>query len=71
MPKHSPTAFQLRSLDGNLQALRGRMGDFIFRTRNGKIFAFYKPDQPRSNPDAIPIHLREIATSLNLEIVNR
>ncbi len=71
MPKYSKTAFQLRSTDGNLIALRGRLGDFIFRTRNGKIFAFYKPVQGRCNPDAIPVHLREITTKLNLEIVNR
>ena len=71
MPKYSPTAFQLKSKDGNLRALRGRLGNFIFRTRNGKIFAFYKPVQGRCNPDAIPIHLREITTKLNLEIVNR
>jgi len=71
MPKYSPTAFQLKSKDGNLIALRGRLGDFIFRTRNGKIFAFYKPVQGRCNPDVIPVHLREITTKLNLEIVNR
>ena len=71
MPKYSKTAFQLRSVDGNLRALRGRLGNFIFRTRNGKIFAFYKPVQGRCNPDAIPFHLRQITTKLNLEIVNR
>ena len=71
MPKYSKTAFQLRSVDGNLRALRGRIDDFIFRTRNGKIFAFYKPIRNRLNPDAISVHLREIATLYNLEIVNR
>ena len=71
MSKYSKTAFQLKSVDGNLRALRGHIGDFIFRTRNGKIFAFYKPTRDRLNPDAIPIHLREIATKLNLEIVKR
>jgi len=71
MPKFSNTAFQLKSVDCSLLALRGRLGDFIFRTRNGKIFAFYKPIHSRLNPDAIPSHLREIATKLNLEIVNR
>jgi len=71
MPKYSKTAFQLRSLDGNLRALRGRLGDFIFRTRNGKIFAFYKPVHPRSIPDPLSVHLREITTKLNLEIVKR
>ena len=69
MPKYSKTAFQLRSVDGNLRALRGRIDDFIFRTRNGKIFAFYKPIRNRLNPDAISVHLREIATLYNLEIV--
>ncbi len=71
MSKYSKTAFQLKSTDGNLRALRGKLGDFIFRTRNGKIFAFYKPTQSRLNPDAIPVHLREIATLYNLEIVER
>ena len=71
MPKYSKTAFQLKSTDGNLHALRGRLGDFIFRTRNGKIFAFYKPKQGRFIPDPISVQLREITTKLNLEIVNR
>ena len=71
MPKYSKTAFQLKSTDGNLRALRGRLGDFIFRTRNGKIFAFYKPKQGRFIPDPISVQLREITTKLNLEIVNR
>ena len=71
MPKYSKTAFQLKSTDGNLRALRGRIDDFIFRTRNGKIFAFYKPIRNRLNPDAISVHLREIATLYNLEIVER
>ena len=71
MPKYSKTAFQLRSVDGNLRALRGRLGDFIFRTRNGNIFAFYKPKQGRFIPDPISVQLREITTKLNLEIVNR
>ena len=52
-----------------MRALRGRLGDFIFRTRNGKIFAFYKPKQGRFIPDPISVQLREITTKLNLEIV--
>ena len=60
---------QLRSKDGTITALSGRIGNFIFRTRNGKIFAFYKPKQGRSIPDPISVQLREITKSLNLEIV--
>ena len=70
MPKYSKTAFLLRSVDGNLRALRGRIDDFIFRTRNGKIFAFYKPIRNRLNPDAISVHLREQIEKLNLIIVD-
>ena len=71
MPKYSKTAFQLKSTDGNLRALRGRLGNFVFRTRNGKIFAFYSPRDDRPNPDPISVQFREITTKLNLEIVNR
>ena len=47
MPKYSKTAFQLRSVDGNLRALRGRIDDFIFRTRNGKQKIYIREDKPR------------------------
>ena len=62
--------FEVKSRDGNITALRGRFGDFIFRTfKNGKMYATYSPVQGRSNPDPISVQLREIAKSLNLEIV--
>lgn len=60
---------QVRSIDGTFRALRGRIGDFIFRTRNDKIFVFYKPTQGRPVPDPFPTHFREIARILHLEIV--
>jgi len=60
---------QVKSKDGTIRELRGRIGNFIFRTRNGKIFAFYKPVNNRPNPDPMPVQLREIMIYLNLEIV--
>ena len=60
---------QVRSIDGTFRALRGRIGDFIFRTRDDKIFVFYKPTKGRPVPDPFPVHFREIAKVLNLELV--
>jgi hypothetical protein len=61
---------QVKSKDGSIVALRGRFGDFIFRTfRSGKIFATYAPRQHRSITGPIPVHLRKQIKKLNLEIV--
>ena len=73
-------SFQVISPDHTFQSIRGRIGDFVFKTyKNGKIFAYYMPrrgkrakpdpDQSRSNPDAISVRFREITDSLNLQIV--
>ncbi len=62
---------QVRSIDGTFRALRGRVGDFIFRTRDNKIFVFYKPTKGRPISDPFPVHFREIAKVLNLEIVSK
>lgn len=61
---------QVKSKNGTITALSGRIGNFIFRTRNNKIFVFYKPKETRSIPGPISDQLREITTQLNLEIVN-
>lgn len=60
----------LKSKDGVITALSGRIGNFIFRTRNGQISAFYKPRQNRTNIGPISVQLREITDPLNLEIVD-
>ena len=64
---------QLKSIDGTITALSGRIGNFIFRTRNGKIHAFYKPKasstQSRINTESISDQLREITNALNLQII--
>ncbi len=60
---------QVKSKDGTITAIRGRIGNFIFRTRNNKISVFYMPKKGRPNLDPISDQLREITTSLNLEIV--
>ena len=62
---------QVKSKDGTFRELRGRIGNFIFRTRNGKIFAFYKPVDGRSNPDPIPVQLREIAKFFHFIIIDK
>ena len=61
---------QVKSKNGSIRELRGRIGNFIFRTRNNKIFVFYKPTQSRSNTDPMPVQLREIMNYLNLDFVN-
>ena len=61
----------LKSKDGVIRALSGRIGNFIFRTRNGKISAFYKPKKNRSIAVPMPVQLREITTYLNLEIISK
>ncbi len=51
---------QVKSKDGSIVALRGRFGDFIFRTfRSGKIFATYAPRHPRVITGPISVHLRK------------
>lgn len=61
---------QVKSKDGSIVALRGRFGDFIFRTfKSGKIFATYAPRQPRSVSGPISVHLRKQIEKLNLQIV--
>jgi hypothetical protein len=65
------TSFQVISPDHTFKSIRGRIGNFIFRTRNGKIFAFYSPRDDRPNPDPISVQFREITSSLNLQIVNQ
>ena len=61
---------QVKSIDGTITKLSGRIGDFVFRTYpNGKIFAFYSPQDDRPNPDPISVQFREITSKLNLEIV--
>ena len=61
---------QVKSKDGSIVALRGRFGDFIFRTfKSGKIFATYAPRQPRSVSGPISVHLRKQIAKLNLQIV--
>jgi len=61
---------QVKSKDGSIVALRGRFGDFIFRTfKSGKIFATYAPRQPRPVSGPISVHLRKQIEKLNLQIV--
>ena len=61
---------QVKSIDGTITKLSGRIGDFIFRTYpNGKIFAFYKPRHSRLNPETVSNHFREITNALRLEII--
>ena len=60
----------LKSKDGVIRALSGRIGNFIFRTRNGKISAFYKPKKNRSIAVPISVQLREITEPLNLIIID-
>ena len=64
---------QFKSIDGTITALSGRIGNFIFRTRNGKIHAYYspKPSSGHSRTNTVPIsnQLREITDALNLQIV--
>ena len=60
----------LKSKDGVIRALSGRIGNFIFRTRNGKISAFYKPKKNRSIAVPISVQLREITDPLNLIIID-
>ena len=62
---------KVKSKDGNILELRGRIGNFIFRTRNGQISVFYKPVRGRSISVPMPVQLREIMTYLNLEIVGK
>lgn len=64
---------QLKSIDGSITALSGRIGNFIFRTRNGKIFAFYKPKSGHcpSIVEPMSVQLRNITQALNLKIVKR
>ena len=61
----------LKSKDGSIRELRGRIGNFIFRTRNGQISVFYKPKRGRSIAVPMPVQLREITTYLNLEIISK
>lgn len=60
---------QVKSKDGTITAIRGRIGNFIFRTRNGKISVFYMPKKNRTISGSISDQLREITNSLNLEII--
>ena len=60
----------LKSRDGVIRSLSGRIGNFIFRTRNGQISAYYKPRPNRTNVGPISVQLREITEPLNLVIVD-
>ena len=63
---------QVKSIDGTITKLSGRIGDFVFRTYpNGKIFAFYKPRHSRLNPETVSNHFREITDALRLEIISK
>ena len=57
------------SKDGTFRELRGRMGHFVFRTRNGQISMTYAPTDSRADPETFSSRFREITKSLNLEIV--
>lgn len=59
----------VKSKDGTFRELRGRIGHFVFRTRNGQISITYAPTDFRSDPDAFSVRFREITKLLNLEIV--
>ena len=61
---------QVRSKDGTITKISGRIDEFVFRTYpNGKIFAFYKPRHSRLNPEGISSRFREITDALRLEII--
>ena len=61
---------QVKSKDGTIRKLSGRIDEFVFRTYpNGKISAFYKPRHSRLNPEALSNRFREIIDALNLEII--
>jgi len=61
---------QVKSKDGSIVALSGRIGDFIFRTfKSGKIFATYAPKDHRSIIGPLSVHYREQMKKLNLIIV--
>lgn len=59
----------VKSKDGTFRELKGRIGHFVFRTRNGQISITYAPTDFRSDPDAFSVRFREITKLLNLEIV--
>lgn len=61
---------QVKSKDGSIVALSGRIGDFIFRTfKSGKIFATYAPRLHREIIETSSSHHREQMEKLNLIIV--
>ena len=59
----------VKSKDGTFRELRGRIGHFVFRTRNGQISMTYAPTDSRPDPDAFSVRFREITKLLNLDIV--
>ena len=62
---------EVRSKDGTITKLSGRIDEFVFRTYpNGKIDAFYKPRHSRLNPEGISNRFREITAALRLEIID-
>jgi len=71
-------AFEIKSPDSTFRSIRGRIGNFMFRTyRNGKIIAYYKPkkknttgmDRDWTENGPIMTELKSITDSLNLKIV--
>ena len=70
---------QLKSIDGTITGLSGRMGEFMFRTyKNGKIFVHYKPrkksnttvmDREWTENESIMASLRQVTSALNLQII--
>ena len=61
---------QVKSKDGSIIALRGRIGDYIFRTfKSGKIFATYSPVFRREFVGTSSVLHREQMKKLNLIIV--
>ena len=59
----------VKSKDGTFCELRGRIGHFVFRTRNGQISMTYAPTDSRSNIETFSVRFREITKLLNLDIV--
>jgi len=60
----------VKSKDGSIRALHGRIGDYIFRTfKSGKISATYAPHLHREMIESSSSHHREQMKKLNLIIV--
>ena len=62
----------VKSKNGTFRAIKGRIGDFIFRTyKDGRISMYFAPAKHRTNPEPSSDQLREILKLLNLEPVTK